>query len=156
LRKNADAIRGRTVIRVAVGDQDDLRIQNKTLDGLLTELKIQHEFEIVPGVAHNGAVFYRTLGAGAVAYYQKAINSRQPSAANYPNAVAKSHVLQRGDAEIVTFESEQDYDRLQELYRKSQDTEVTPGTMTALYYRSRLDGSVQPYAVRLPAGFTRD
>jgi endo-1,4-beta-xylanase len=156
LKKNAGAIRGRTVVRVAVGDQDDLRIQNKALDGLLTELKINHEFEMVPGVAHAGAVFYRTLGAGALAWYQKAVTSQSPAAGNWPNASAQSHVFTRGDVEIVTFETEQDYDRLQELYKESKDKQLTPGTMGALYYRSKIDGSVQPYAVRLPIGFTRD
>ena len=58
--------------------------------------------------------------------------------------------------EILTFETEQDYDRLQELYRRASDTQPTPGEMTTLYYRSKLDGSVQPYAMRLPTGYTRD
>jgi enterochelin esterase-like enzyme len=156
VRKNADTIRDRTVIRIAVGDQDNLRVRDQAFHELLGQLKIEHEYELVPGVAHNGALFYKTLGASAFAWYQRAVNSRQPTAANWPNASAPSHVFQRGGVEILTFETEQDYDRLQELYRKSQDTAPAPGTMSPLFYRSQLDGSVQPYAVRLPAGFTRE
>jgi pimeloyl-ACP methyl ester carboxylesterase len=69
---------------------------------------------------------------------------------------APSRVLSRGDVEIVTFETEEDYDRLQERYRSTQETQPEPGTMTALYLRSRTDSSVQPYAIRLPREFSRD
>src|SRR5579859_4383958 len=69
-RQNADAIRGRTTVRIAVGDRDGLQVRDKAFHELLGELKIDHEYELVPGVAHNGALFYRTLGAGAFAYYQ--------------------------------------------------------------------------------------
>jgi hypothetical protein len=79
-----------------------------------------------------------------------------PDAGNWPNVSAQSHVFQRGDVEILTFETEQDYDRLQELYRQSRDTQPAPGAMATLYYRSKLDGSAQPYAMRLPNGYSRD
>jgi len=58
--------------------------------------------------------------------------------------------------EILTFETEQEYDRLQELYRDSQNTKGEPGETMTLYLRSRTDGSVQPYAVRLPKNFSRN
>ncbi len=76
--KNADAIRGRTTVRVAVGDQDGLQIRDRAFHELLGQLKIDHDYELVPGVPHNGALFYKTLGAGAFAYYQKAISARPP------------------------------------------------------------------------------
>ena len=60
--KNADAIRGKTVVRIAVGDQDSLKVRNQALHELLGQLKIDHEYELVPGVAHNGNLFYTTLG----------------------------------------------------------------------------------------------
>ncbi len=156
VRKNAATIRGTTAIRVSIGDQDDLQVRDKAFHELLPELKIDHEYELVPGVAHNGSFFYKTLGAGAFAWYQKAISARPPDAGNWPKVPATSRVLQRDGLEILTFETEQDYDRLQELYRASQDTQPVPGAMTTLYYRSKLDGSVQPYAMRLPSGYTSD
>ena len=76
LRKNADAIRGKTFIRVAVGDQDNLMVLNKALHDSLTELNIEHDWEIVPGVAHNPPLFYRTLGERAMVNYQKALKGR--------------------------------------------------------------------------------
>jgi pimeloyl-ACP methyl ester carboxylesterase len=130
-----------------------LQVRAKALNELLDELKVEHEFELVPEVAHNAGLFYRTLGASALAYYQKAL-SGPPVAGNWPNASAPSHVFPRGDVEILSFDTEEDYDRLEELYRQSQTTQPTPGAMTTLYYRSKPDNSVQPYALRLPTGYS--
>ena len=69
---------------------------------------------------------------------------------------APSHVFTRGEVEILTFETEQDYDLLQELFRTSQDTQPEPRQMVPLYLRSRTDGSVQPYAIQLPKNFSRN
>jgi enterochelin esterase-like enzyme len=73
LRKNADAIRGKTFIRVAVGDKDSLMILNKNLHNTLTELNIEHDWEIVPGVDHNPPLFYNTLGERSMVEYEKAL-----------------------------------------------------------------------------------
>lgn len=156
VRKNAGEIRGKTTIRLAVGDQDDLQVNDKLFDKLLTDLKIDHQFELVPGIAHNGVLFYTKLGAGAFAYYQQAIANRAPNPGNWENAKGESHVFKRGDVEILTFETEKDYDRLQELYRQSKDTQLTPGEVGTLFYRSNIDNSVQPYALRLPNGYSKD
>ena len=72
LKKNADALRGRTFIRVAVGGDDSLLPRNKALEEALTELKIDHDWEVVPGVGHNPPLFYRTLGAKSMVNYEKA------------------------------------------------------------------------------------
>ena len=69
---------------------------------------------------------------------------------------APSRVLQRGDSEILTYETEQDYDRLQELHRQSQESQPEPGVMTPRYYRSDVDGSVQPYAIWLPRDYNSE
>jgi len=68
--KNAEAIRGKTVVRIAVGDQDSLKVRNQALHELLGQLKIDHEYELVPGVAHNGNLFYSTLGDRAFTWYR--------------------------------------------------------------------------------------
>jgi len=78
VKKNADAIRGKTAIRIAVGDQDKLMPYNQALHALLTELKIEHEYEVVPGVPHDSSRLYRTLGARAFAWYQKAWSVKLP------------------------------------------------------------------------------
>ena len=154
VRKNVEEIRGRMQIRISVGDQDDLQARDQALHELLGELKIEHEFELVPGVAHNGTMFYSKLGDRAFAYYQRALAGRPPTAGNWENAKGESRVLKRGDVEILTFETEPNYDRLQELYRQSKDAQINPGTPATLFYRSAIDNSVQPYALRLPNNYT--
>jgi pimeloyl-ACP methyl ester carboxylesterase len=62
-------------------------------------------------------------------------------------------VFTRGDVEILTYETEQDYDRLQELYRETKNTQPAPGAAATLYLRSRTDGSVQPYGIWFPRDF---
>ena len=71
LQQNADALRGRTVIRIAVGDQDDLMVYNTALHERLTQLKIDHEYEVVPGVGHDSSKVYKLLGDHAFAWYLK-------------------------------------------------------------------------------------
>ena len=71
IRHNADAIRGRTRVRMAVGSEDSLKPNNVGLHEFLTQLKIEHEFEIVPGVSHNSAQMYKALGDRAFAWYGK-------------------------------------------------------------------------------------
>jgi len=76
LRKNVDAIRGTTFIRVAVGGDDGLLANNKRLHDALTELNIKHDWEVVPGVAHTPPPFYKTLGEKSMVNYQKAFARR--------------------------------------------------------------------------------
>jgi pimeloyl-ACP methyl ester carboxylesterase len=71
----------------------------------------------------------------------------------FANVTAPSHVYKRGDVEILTFETEHDYDLLQDLYKKSEEAKPAPGETVTRYYRSDTDGSVQPYTVRLPRGY---
>jgi endo-1,4-beta-xylanase len=156
VRKNANQIRGRTTIRIAVGDRDELQSRDKLLDDLLTQLKIVHQYELVPGIAHNGVLFYSKLGAGAFAFYQQALSGRAPNPANWENAKGESHIFKRGDVEILTFETEHDYNRLQDLYTKSKAGEIAPGQPGTLFYRSAIDNSVQPYSLRLPNGYAKD
>ena len=73
-----------------------------------------------------------------------------PVPGQFRNASAPSHVLQRGDREILTFESEQDYDRLQELLRQSQESKPESGR-SIRYFRSAMDGAVQPYVLWRPS-----
>jgi enterochelin esterase-like enzyme len=72
IRNNADAIRGKTVVRMAVGGEDTLRPNNQAVHEFLTRLKIDHEYEVVPGVAHNSKLVYQGLGDRAFEHYLKA------------------------------------------------------------------------------------
>jgi enterochelin esterase-like enzyme len=72
IRRNADTIRGRTRVRMAVGAEDSLLPNNRALHEFLTQLKIAHEFEILPGVGHNSAQAYKAMGERAFAWYGNA------------------------------------------------------------------------------------
>ncbi len=61
IQRNADAIRGRVMIRIAVGDQDGLQPAMQKLHEQLKTLKINHEYEVVPGVGHDRQLFYNLL-----------------------------------------------------------------------------------------------
>ena len=76
VEKNAALIRGRTAIRLGVGDQDHLLERDRKFHELLDRLKIENQFFTVPGVAHNGALFYQKLGAAGFEFYQKALGKR--------------------------------------------------------------------------------
>jgi endo-1,4-beta-xylanase len=78
IRKNADAIRGKTKVRMAVGGEDSLLPNNQALHEFLTQLKIDHDFEVVPGAPHNPAVVYRTLGDRVFAWYLQAWPGKAP------------------------------------------------------------------------------
>ena len=69
--ENAGRLRGRTKIRVAVGDQDNLEQPAHDLHMNLVKLGVAHEYEVVPGVAHDRQRFYDTLGARAFTIYNR-------------------------------------------------------------------------------------
>lgn len=62
VEKNSKAIRGRTFVRVVVGDKDGLLERNRSYHELLGRLAIDHEFHVIEGVAHSGAPLYDGLG----------------------------------------------------------------------------------------------
>lgn len=89
LEKNADAIRGRTFVRVAVGGKDNLLEKNTAYHELLTKLKIEHEFDVVPDAVHNPGQVYDGLGDKTWAFYTKAFaQANRPAGARPPGAQA--------------------------------------------------------------------
>ena len=73
IRHNLDAIRGRQKIRMAVGSEDSLRPNNQAMHEFLTSLKIEHDWEIVVGAAHDSRKVYAIIGDRAFAWYRKAL-----------------------------------------------------------------------------------
>ncbi len=71
VEKNADRIRGRTSIRVGVGGDDSLLPRNRELHDLLQKLKIEHEYEVVPGVGHSAGAYYKALDSRCLAIYRR-------------------------------------------------------------------------------------
>ena len=82
-----------------------------------------------------------------------AIAQQQPQTGQWEIVPAKSNTIQRGDLEILTFETAESLDKLEDLYRRSQSSKPDPATLTAQYFRSPTDGSVQPYGLWLPKDF---
>ena len=72
LEKNIAAIRGKTAIRVAVGDKDPSLDRSQAAHAGLLKLKVDHDYVVVPGVAHNPEKLYETMGAAGFAFYEKA------------------------------------------------------------------------------------
>jgi endo-1,4-beta-xylanase len=71
-RKNADKLRS-THIRIGCGSLDGLLPRNQELHDLLTQLGIEHEFQIVPDVAHDSPKYYRLLGTKVFAFHRRSL-----------------------------------------------------------------------------------
>ena len=64
--QNADSIRGKTIIRVMVGQLDNATLNyNLVFHNYLTSLNIGHEYQIVPGATHDKFAYYGLLGFSA-------------------------------------------------------------------------------------------
>jgi len=72
VEKNADKIRGRTNIRMIVGDNDGLMARNQWFHELLTRLNIQHQFVIAKGAIHNLREELSRLDSNPFEFYAKA------------------------------------------------------------------------------------
>jgi enterochelin esterase-like enzyme len=73
VEKNADQIRGRTVVRIAVGGKDGLVGVNTRYHELLDKLRIEHDFDIVPEAPHSPNPVYEGLGDKNWAFWRKAL-----------------------------------------------------------------------------------
>jgi enterochelin esterase-like enzyme len=75
VEKNADQIRGKTLIRVGVGSDDKLLVRNRDLHEQLDKLKIEHEYEVADGVGHMAPAYYKKLGDKCFAIHKKAFTA---------------------------------------------------------------------------------
>ncbi len=73
VEKNAGQIRGRTVVRIAVGGKDGLVGANTRYHELLDKLKIEHDFDIVPDAPHSPNPVYEGLGDKNWVFWRKAL-----------------------------------------------------------------------------------
>jgi endo-1,4-beta-xylanase len=76
--KNADKIRGKMHVRIGVGKDDSLLPRNQELHELLQRLKIEHQYEVVPDVAHNSAEYYRKLEGKGLEFHRKIFEALAP------------------------------------------------------------------------------
>jgi pimeloyl-ACP methyl ester carboxylesterase len=68
----------------------------------------------------------------------------------------ESRLIPRGDVELLTYETEEDVRKLEEELAASQQAAPRPGDYAKNYFRSRTDGSVQPYGIWVPRDYTPD
>ena len=73
--KNADKIRGKTNVRIACGSKDGLLARTKELHKILDEQKIEHQYEVVPDVAHESDKYYKLLGTKGLEIHRKAFEA---------------------------------------------------------------------------------
>jgi endo-1,4-beta-xylanase len=75
VEKNAEKIRGKTNIRVGVGEDDNLIARNREMHEILDKLDIAHEYYTVPGVGHVAPAYFNGLGDKQFAIHRKALEA---------------------------------------------------------------------------------
>lgn len=71
LKENADAVRGKTSIRIFVGADDGLLDWNRNYHATLDELGIENEWGVVPGSPHDLEVVMQNWQGNFFDYYQR-------------------------------------------------------------------------------------
>jgi len=74
VRKNADRIHGRTFVRVHVGQKDGLKQWNEDLHHLLDELRIEHDWFVIPNSTHNSRQFFANWPGNLFEFYGRAFS----------------------------------------------------------------------------------
>jgi endo-1,4-beta-xylanase len=73
--KNVVKIRDKMNIRIGVGGDDNLLPRNRELHELLQRMKIEHDYEVVSGVAHDSGEYYKKLGEKGFELHRKVFES---------------------------------------------------------------------------------
>jgi enterochelin esterase-like enzyme len=73
--QQADAVRGKGIVRIAVGSRDSSGPLNRAYSQHLTKLKIDHSFSVVPEASHDTLALLQGLGEANWEFYQKAFAS---------------------------------------------------------------------------------
>jgi acetyl esterase/lipase len=72
VEQNAGQIRGRQLVRMMVGDADELFPNNRAFHERLTKLNIEHTFDVAPKVAHSDHDIILTLDYDVFPFWNKA------------------------------------------------------------------------------------
>jgi len=75
VEQNADELRGRTMIRMIVGDKDSLAAVNHAFDEKLTSMNIPHEFYISEGSPHSVREVLARLDFNPFEFYARAFGT---------------------------------------------------------------------------------
>lgn len=74
--KNAATVSGKSSVRVAVGARDFTADLNRAYSELLKTLKVEHEFIVVPNVAHDTVPLLKGMGEANWAFYRAAFGKK--------------------------------------------------------------------------------
>jgi endo-1,4-beta-xylanase len=77
-KQNAEQLRGHTHISLGCGSIDHLLPVNLDLDKVLSGLNIEHQYETVPDVPHNAALYYKKLGARMFEFHKQVLAGLKP------------------------------------------------------------------------------
>jgi endo-1,4-beta-xylanase len=75
LEMNAAKLRGRTMIRLIVGDKDNLQVPNRAFDEALTRMNVPHQFHISTGAPHSVREVIARLDVNPFEHYARAFAS---------------------------------------------------------------------------------
>ena len=62
-------------IRIGCGKDDGLLALNRDLHKLLGRLKIEHQYEVVPGVSHGAVEYYKKLNTKGFEFHRTVFES---------------------------------------------------------------------------------
>ena len=75
--KNAEVLRsGYVRLRIVVGERDEMYPPNRVFSSHLSQLRIPHDFVVMPGVGHNPLALFRAYGDENWSFYQAALGVR--------------------------------------------------------------------------------
>ena len=90
--QQADAVRGKVRVRIAVGALDNTEALNRAYSEHLTKLNIAHAFTVVPGVEHNTLALLRGLSEANWEFYRNSSGNEvsKPEVTNAAKAAKRA------------------------------------------------------------------
>ncbi len=156
----------RTPMLILHGENDGrvLPEWSALLAEVLTEVGTPYERYTYPGVNHPGILREADASDRILPWFARfpapasattSATSARPRAAPEPDAPmpGESRLIPRDGIDYLTYESEAGFAELERLLATDATTPLTPGEYQMRYFRSAVDGSVQPYGLWVPAGY---
>jgi endo-1,4-beta-xylanase len=78
VRQNADRIRGKTFVRISVGDKDGLLARNAEFHTMLVRLGIDHTWSVVPNCTHSPEELFANWPGNPFEFYAAAFPTNAP------------------------------------------------------------------------------
>lgn len=76
----ADAVRGRSRIRIAVGSSDDLMVPNQDFADHLSRLQVTHDYYLLPNVDHDQLSLFHAMGENNWDFYRAVLGGTASTA----------------------------------------------------------------------------